>query len=179
VTDTTIEYVRQGRPPGSRNKRTAKLFNRLEARGDLDPADFLSSIITNPEEPKELRIQAAGLFMPYKYGKHGSIPPARFLEEEIEVPEFTSVDVAEKFLAHITVLLGCNKLELDFASAFRELTVGWIQSQYAKQGIDLKAQAQGCGQDGAEPITTLTVGKEVSAIAEAGVVVFAAVISMP
>ena len=143
MTDTTIEYVRQGRPPGSRNKRTAKLFNRLEARGDLDPADFLSSIITNPEEPKELRIQAAGLFMPYKYGKHGSIPPARFLEEEIEVPEFTSVDVAEKFLAHITVLLGCNKLELDFASAFRELTVGWIQSQYAKQGIDLKAQAQG------------------------------------
>jgi hypothetical protein len=36
-----------------------------------------------------------------------------------------------------------------------------------------------CGQDGAEPITTLTVGKEVSAIAEAVVVVFAAVISMP
>ena len=36
-----------------------------------------------------------------------------------------------------------------------------------------------CGQDGAEAITTLTVGKEVSAIAEAVVVVFAAVISMP
>ena len=35
------------------------------------------------------------------------------------------------------------------------------------------------GQDGAEPITTLTVGKELSAIAEAGIVVFAALIGMP
>ena len=34
------------------------------------------------------------------------------------------------------------------------------------------------GQDGAEAITTLTVGKEVSAIAEAGIVVFAVLISM-
>ena len=35
------------------------------------------------------------------------------------------------------------------------------------------------GQDGTEVITTLTVGKEVSAIAKAGIVVFAAVIGMP
>ncbi len=35
------------------------------------------------------------------------------------------------------------------------------------------------GQDGAEAITTLTVGKEVSAIAEAGIVVFAVLIGMP
>jgi hypothetical protein len=35
------------------------------------------------------------------------------------------------------------------------------------------------GQDGAEALTTLTVGKEVSAIAEAGIVVFAVLIGMP
>ena len=35
------------------------------------------------------------------------------------------------------------------------------------------------GQDGAETITTLGVSKEVSAIAEAGIVVFAALIGMP
>jgi hypothetical protein len=35
------------------------------------------------------------------------------------------------------------------------------------------------GQDGAEAITTLTVGKEVPAIAEAGIVVFAVFIGMP
>src|SRR6516164_7114840 len=63
-----------GRRPGSRNKRTAEIFNRLENRGDLDPADLLSSIVTNNQEPKELRIQAAGLLMPYKYSKCGTAP---------------------------------------------------------------------------------------------------------
>ena len=57
-----------GRRLGSRNKRTAEIFNRLETRGDIDPADLLSSIVTNPQEQQELRIQAAGLLMPYKYG---------------------------------------------------------------------------------------------------------------
>ena len=40
-----------GRRPGSRNKRTAEIFHRLENRGDLDPADLLSSIVTNNQEP--------------------------------------------------------------------------------------------------------------------------------
>jgi hypothetical protein len=53
-----------GRPRGSRNRRTKEIFDRLEERGDLDPADLLSPIVTNTEEPKELRIQAAGMLMP-------------------------------------------------------------------------------------------------------------------
>jgi len=53
-----------GRPRGSRNRRTKEIFDRLEERGDLDPADLLSSIVTNTEELKELRIQAAGMLMP-------------------------------------------------------------------------------------------------------------------
>jgi hypothetical protein len=80
-----------GRQLGSRNKRNAEIFHRLETRGDTDPADLLSSIVTNNQEPNELRIQAAGLLMPYKYGKHGSIPPPRYVELEIDVNEFTHV----------------------------------------------------------------------------------------
>jgi hypothetical protein len=140
-----VEYVSLGRPKGSRNKRTTEIFNRLEERGDLDPVDFLSSIVTNNNEPKELRIQAAGLVIPYKYSRMGSAPPTRYIEQEIEVPEFTSVDVAEQFLAKITTLLAAGQLDLDFADSLTKTTVGWIQSQYAKQGIDLKAQAQGSG----------------------------------
>src|SRR5262252_7800151 len=69
-----------GRRHGSRNKRTAEIFNRLENRGDLDPADLLSSIITNNQEPKELRIQAAGLLMPYKYSKCGTAPVQVYID---------------------------------------------------------------------------------------------------
>jgi hypothetical protein len=75
-----------GRPAGARNKRTEELFLRLEARGDLDPADLLSSIVTNDKEPKELRMQAAGLLMPYKYSKPQASPPRIYVEEQINLP---------------------------------------------------------------------------------------------
>jgi hypothetical protein len=75
-----------GRPKGSRNKRTEEIFNRLEARGDLDPADLLSSIVTNQQEPKELRIQAAGLLMSYKYSKPQATPSRIYVDEQIVLP---------------------------------------------------------------------------------------------
>src|SRR5215471_21264807 len=89
-----------GRRPGSRNRRTAEIFNRLENRGDIDPADLLSSIVTNTQEQQELRIQAAGLLMPYKYGKHGSIPPLRYVEYQIDVTEPQTIEQANKNIAY-------------------------------------------------------------------------------
>ena len=52
-----VEYVRQGRPPGSRNRRTKEIFDLLRARGDKDPVDFLSEVVTNAnnEHPVDLR----------------------------------------------------------------------------------------------------------------------------
>src|SRR5262245_9364847 len=106
-----------GRRHGSRNKRTAEIFNRLENRGDLDPADLLSSIVTNNEEPKELRIQAAGLLMPYKYGKHGSIPAPRYIDEPIQLPEPTTIEQANKNIAYISNLKAQGLIDLDFANS--------------------------------------------------------------
>ena len=106
-----------GRRLGSRNKRTAEIFNRLESRGDLDPADLLSSIVTNNEEPKELRIQAAGLLMPYKYGKHGSIPPLRYIDEPVQLPEPQTIEQANKNIAYISNLKAQRLIDLDFANS--------------------------------------------------------------
>jgi hypothetical protein len=106
-----------GRRHGSRNKRTAEIFNRLESRGDLDPADLLSSIVTNPQEAQELRIQAAGLLMPYKYGKHGSIPPPRFIDEPIQLPEPVTIEQANKNIAYISNLKAQGLIDLDFANS--------------------------------------------------------------
>jgi hypothetical protein len=106
-----------GRRPGSRNKRTAEIFNRLENRGDLDPADLLSSIVTNPQEAQELRIQAAGLLMPYKYGKHGSLPPPRYIDEPIQLPEPQTIEQANKNIAYISNLKAQGLIDLDFANS--------------------------------------------------------------
>src|SRR6516165_5864530 len=106
-----------GRRPGSRNKRTAEIFHRLENRGDIDPADLLSSIVTNPQEQQELRIQAAGLLMPYKYGKHGSIPPLRYIDEPVQFPEPRTIEQANKNIAYISNLKAQGLIDLDFANS--------------------------------------------------------------
>ena len=136
-----------GRKPGTRNKRTEEIWGRLEARGDKDPADFLSELVTNESEPKELRATAANYLLPYKYGKRGVIPVAQFIPEQIEVPTFNTAQEAEAYLAHIPVLLGRGELDSQTALELSTLTKNWLDSIYARQEYDLKLQAQGGGQD--------------------------------
>jgi hypothetical protein len=66
----------KGRTPGVPNKRNAneELFHRLKERGDRDPADILSKIANDPNERKELVVQASIGLMPYKYSKKGLEP---------------------------------------------------------------------------------------------------------
>jgi hypothetical protein len=132
-----------GRPVGSPNKKTEKIFRALEARGDKDPADFLSSIVTSEAEPKDLRVRAADMLLPYKYSKLGTTPPPRFVEEPIEVPNFSSVDEAEAFLAEIAQRAGRGELELQSAIDVSTLVRNWLLSKHAKTGLDLKVQASG------------------------------------
>src|SRR5215510_4961493 len=103
-----------GRRLGSRNKRTAEIFNRLEARGDLDPADLLSSIVTNDREPKELRIQAAGLLLPYKYSKMGATPvppPPVYIEEIVNIPRPTTIQQATQNILLLSELKSTGKID--------------------------------------------------------------------
>jgi hypothetical protein len=106
-----------GRPVGSRNKRTEEIFLRLEARGDKDPADLLSEIVTSENETKELRVQAANFLLPYKYGKRGSIPSPRYIEEPIDLPRPTSLDIANENIALISELKAQGRIDLDFADS--------------------------------------------------------------
>ena len=127
-----------GRRPGSRNKRTAEIFERLESRGDKDPADLLSSIVTNNEEPKELRIQAAGLLMPYKYSKCGTAPVQVYIDVPLDTPEFTHLSDAEQFLAKVAALVAHGQLDFQAGQNLSALAKNWIDSQYAREELAIK-----------------------------------------
>jgi hypothetical protein len=118
--------------------RTAEIFHRLENRGDLDPADLLSSIVTNNQEPKELRIQAAGLLMPYKYSKCGTSPVLRFIESPITVPEFSHLSDAESFLAKIATLMAAGELDFQSGLGLSSIVKAWIDSQYQREELQFK-----------------------------------------
>ena len=128
----------KGRPPGSPNKRTEELRRRLAERGDTDPADYLSSVVTDPKESPELKVQAANNLLPYLYSKRGAMPPPRFVETPIEVPEFTSIEIAESFLAKIATLVAGGELDIQTGLELSQLTKAWIDSRHAAKELDLK-----------------------------------------
>src|SRR6516165_6583647 len=127
-----------GRRHGSRNKRTAEIFHRLDNRGDLDPADLLSSIVTNNEEPKELRIQAAGLLMPYKYSKCGTAPVQVYIDVPLDTPEFTHLSDAEQFLAKVAALVAHGQLDFQAGQSLSALAKNWLDAQYLREELAIK-----------------------------------------
>jgi hypothetical protein len=106
-----------GRPKGARNKRTEEIFSRLEERGDKDPADLLSEIVSDEKESKELRVQAANFLLPYKYGKCGSIPAARYISEPVQLPKAVTLDQANSNIALISEMKAQGQIDLDFAES--------------------------------------------------------------
>jgi hypothetical protein len=127
---------------GGRRKGTREAFQAIQNAGYIDPLVNLAKI-QHESENEGTRASAAVALLGYCHPKLQAVAVPRYIENPIEVPEFTSVEVAEQFLAKITTLLASGQLDLDFADSLTKTTMGWIQSQYAKQGIDLKAQAQG------------------------------------
>jgi hypothetical protein len=128
----------KGRPVGVPNRRSRELEQRLKDRGDVDPADFCSSIVSNPNEPTELKLAAANYLLPYLYSKRGALPPPRYIELEVDVSEFSHVSDAENFLAKIALLAAKGHLDIQSAQELSALVKAWIDTQYAKEELQFK-----------------------------------------
>jgi hypothetical protein len=135
-----------GRPVGSRNKRTQEIFEFLEGRGDKDPIDYLSDIVTNGKD-EALRITAANYLLPYKHSKRSTAPTPRFIEDPTVVPEFTSIEQAENFLAEIPRVVGRGELDFQAGLDLSAMTKNWIDAQYAREELRLKIASQGGGAE--------------------------------
>jgi hypothetical protein len=109
-----------GRPVGARNRRTVELWDKLEAIGRSDLAEFLASVVDDKNADANLRVTAANALMPYKYSKRGltSEPvPLVFVETPVELP-FPHVDEIAHTIANIEHIAGLRRGgKLDVASA--------------------------------------------------------------
>jgi hypothetical protein len=106
-----------GRPPGSVNRRSEELRRRLRDRGDVDPAEFCSSIVSNPNEPTELKLAAANYLLPYLYPKRGAVATPRYIDEPVQLPEPKTIEQANKNIAYISNLKAQGLIDLDFANS--------------------------------------------------------------
>ena len=75
-----------GRPAGSRNRRTTEVLDLLDERGDRDPIDIASEHANNPNLSPEQRAPYVKLVADYKHSKMGATIPRSYLTEPIEPP---------------------------------------------------------------------------------------------
>jgi hypothetical protein len=96
------------------------LWSRLESRGDLDPAEFLSSIVSNKNESAELQTQAANCLLPYKYAKRGAIPQSpepRFVNIEVRITKAVTVSQGRDNLQFISELKSQGRIDVEYADS--------------------------------------------------------------
>jgi hypothetical protein len=103
-----------GRPTGTRNRRDRELIEQLKARGDIDSADFLSSIVTDPSNEKSLRVTAASYLLPYQHAKVQSVPALVFIIEPVELPHSAPTNIYGCIanISHIGSLFRAGTLDL-------------------------------------------------------------------
>jgi hypothetical protein len=136
-----------GRPVGSRNKRTQEVLDLIQARGDKDPLDALSDLITNNKDPA-IVAQASNILAPYLHSKRSVTAPApRYIDSPVQVPEFTSIADAENFLASLPVMLGKGELDSQTSLELSTLTRNWLSARYEREELQLKLTAQGGGPE--------------------------------
>jgi hypothetical protein len=117
------------------------MVTMLNERGDLDPLDYLSSLLSNPNTDEAHRILAANYIMPYRHSKMGTTPPQRFVETIIHVPEFRSIDDVEKFLNHLTRHVARGSLSIEHGKELADLARQWVQTHYADDELRMKIAA--------------------------------------
>jgi hypothetical protein len=108
-----------GRPPGARNRGSYELRERLKARGDKDPAEFLSDIISSSNASTECKIAASNALMPYYHSKLGATPvePAKiYLEIQIQYPcpDPKTMDQVNSNIWHLNDLMNTGLLDREW-----------------------------------------------------------------
>ena len=126
-----------GRPKGARNRRTQVILDLIQGRGDKDPLDALSEIVSTNQDPAIVS-SAANILAPYIHSKRGTIQAPRFVDDPITIPDFQSVQDALNFLADIARRAGAGELELASANDISNLVKNWVVSVTAQDELQLK-----------------------------------------
>jgi hypothetical protein len=126
-----------GRPIGSRNRRTKEIIEQIIKSNNKDPLITLSEI-SSSDPDSAIRATAANMLAPYMHSKMQSTPAPRFVEESFDIPTFTYLSDAEQFLARIAALVSGGSLDIQTGLELSTLAKNWIDAQYAREELAIK-----------------------------------------
>ena len=125
-----------GRPAGTGNKITSEVFKIYKERGYRHPAIYCAEVYEDKTQPTERRDNMAAVALTW-FPKQ-KLLLHRFVEQPIQVPEFTSIQEAQNFLAEIARRAGAGELELQSANDISGLVRNWALSVAAQDELQLK-----------------------------------------
>jgi hypothetical protein len=123
---------------GPRERRRKEVFDIIKGLGHKDALETLSYLQHNEQIEPGLRIAAAAALAPYCHPKMQATPTPRFIDLQIDLPEFTHVSDAEAFLARIALLCAKGHLDIQSAQELSGLVKTWIDSQYQREELQFK-----------------------------------------
>ena len=123
---------------GPRERRRKEVFELIKGLGHKDALETLSYLQHNEQIEPVLRIAAASALAPYCHPKMQATPTPRFIELQLDVPEFTHVSEAEDFLAKIAIQVARGVLDIQQGQELSAMIKDWISIQYAKEELQFK-----------------------------------------
>src|SRR5262249_52277967 len=130
---------------GPRERRRKEVFDIIKNLGHKDALETLSYLQHNEQIDPGLRIAAAAALAPYCHPKMQATPTPRFIDNPIDVPHFDRISDAETFLGKLPVLVARGELDFQSAQDLATMTVLWINSQYAREELQIKQYNAGAG----------------------------------
>jgi hypothetical protein len=96
------------------------------------------SQIQHETQDVSLKIAAAAALAPYAHPKLQSIPTPRFIDNPIDVPDFTSVEVARDFIATVTVRVARGELDFQSGQELVAMAKTWLDAMNDQSTLELK-----------------------------------------
>jgi len=113
------------------------VFDIIKGLGHNDALVTLSTL-AHESQDEGIKIAAAAALAPYCHPKLQATPTPRFIENPIDVPEFTHLSDAESFLAKLATLVARGDLDIQTGLELSSLAKNWIESQYAREELAIK-----------------------------------------
>jgi hypothetical protein len=95
-------------------------------KGGIDTLVFLAGLVAADELPATLRMQAAGLILPYQHAR-----AARFIGKPVELPVVTNAAEATAAIAQISTLAAAGTIGLDEANDLVAHQKAFIEARVA------------------------------------------------
>jgi hypothetical protein len=114
-----------GKPKGAKDRTPRNIWDLLRKRGDKDPLDLLSQVVSSELVDMPLRIQAAATLASYRHGRR---PSFRYVESAVGLKAPVTLEEARGYLARVAMLVATGQLDVDSGQAIASLLQSFIDS---------------------------------------------------